>query len=302
MRPVYKHVAFVCLAATASALLAQQPVVIAMRGGLLGRRRLLRRWKNISKAMAAMGFRAGGPFGGNVGNFTEGDGAVCWIGREIEPVDSVCPHRPLLALVTLAFAWPVLHARECGLAILVLDKTGKVLPYRVESFKSEAGTEEAGRFKGQRVEALPCGRYTYELLRSDTTPLIAANYGGRAVGPVLLEDEHQVLTLASDPQLTITPVGVIFNDSTWPPEFSLHGTVSGAPKEGVAWIRLLAVASNTIREVALNSDGRFEFYHPDPGEYILLVLQPGRLLAARHIVVSPAASPSIEVNLAASAP
>ncbi len=64
------------------------------RGGPSGRRRLLRRWKNISKAMAAMGFRAGGPFGGNLRNFTEGDGAVCWIGREIEPVDSVCPLRP----------------------------------------------------------------------------------------------------------------------------------------------------------------------------------------------------------------
>ena len=85
----------------------------------------------------------------------------------------------------------------------------------------------------------------------------------------------------------------------WPPDFVLRGTVEGLGG-GKAWVRLLRVASNTLREVEVGIDGSFELYHPEPGQYVLLVLQTGRLLAAQYLTVTLASPPSVEIKIPAS--
>ncbi len=62
------------------------------------------------------------------------------------------------------------------------------------------------------------------------------------------------------------------------------------------------VSSQMSREVEAADDGKFEFFQPDPGEYVILVLQPGRLLGAQRLVISLPTPPSVEINVAASTP
>jgi hypothetical protein len=50
--------------------------------------------KHSQWQVEATEFREPDPFGGNLSYFVDGDGAVCWISREIEPIDSVCPFQP----------------------------------------------------------------------------------------------------------------------------------------------------------------------------------------------------------------
>jgi len=47
--------------------------------------------EHFQRQWSRWSFEQAAHFGGNLSNFEEGDGAVCWIGAEIEPVDSVCP-------------------------------------------------------------------------------------------------------------------------------------------------------------------------------------------------------------------
>jgi hypothetical protein len=178
----------------------------------------------------------------------------------------------------------------------MMDLAGKLYPYRVQSFKSADGVERANLFRDLHAGTLPCGQYAYELVRSDTTAEIASRFG-RASGTVDVEDTHQVLTVLINTSTVITPTMAFSNDQGYPPGFALRGIVKGLPNGARTWIRLLAVSRYESREVEPDPDGNFEFYQPAPGEYVVLVLQPGRLVAAQHLVVSFPAAPSIEIDV-----
>src|SRR5436305_1034303 len=100
------------------------------------------------------------------------------------------------------------YARECGLSIAVLDsRTISEMPYRIYSFKSRVGGDEAGRFKNRKADGLACGTYTYELRRSDVETSL-----GAIRGQIVLSDSRQHLTLEADPNLLITKEGALVGD------------------------------------------------------------------------------------------
>jgi len=186
--------------------------------------------------------------------------------------------------------------RDCGLSISVLGEADSVVPYRIQSFKSTAGQDVTTRFRGLRAEMLPCGTYTYELSRSDV-----GSTAGQMSGVVVVEDMHQRLTLKADRTLMISPQGVFAIDRTRSTSYVLRGVLKNLPAgTGPTWIRFITIAANSAREVEVNDDGTFELYSPLPDAYAVLVFQPGRLLAAQYLVLSPQLKPdSIEIHLPA---
>jgi len=201
-----------------------------------------------------------------------------------------------LPIIGLAMFLPLEAAgRECSLTISVAGLGSEVPPYKVGYFRSVDGRDEVGRFKGLRGEALPCGRYTFELLRSDVETDL-----GRISREIVLEDSSQRLTLQADRTLAITPRGISALEMSRSTSYVLHGQLKGLSRPDVAstWVRLLAITTNVAREVNVTAEGMFEFYSPWPDSYVLLVLQPGRMLAARYLVVTGRLTPTaIEIDL-----
>ena len=185
-------------------------------------------------------------------------------------------------------------ARDCGVTIRVVDEMGAPVPYRVSSFKSAEGRDEVPSFSSLSADKLLCGTYNYELSRSD----VSTSYG-RISGKTVIEDRHQVLTLAADPSLLITTHGVVSLDRRRG-TYTVTGTVTNLPAEsGVTWIRLIELPTSRFREVEVGADGSFEIYAPNPGEYVILVLQQGRMLASQYVVIRgrPIPPPPITIRV-----
>ncbi len=262
-----------------------------MRGGPPGRRRVLRRWKNISKAMAARGFRAGGPFGGNLGNFTEGDGAVCWIGREIEPVDSVCPLRPLrprkmtktrvrlvtgvalLAACTLAQTQP---RRLATLRLEVTDSHGRLLnDWKVTRLVDRAGREWGETVSVAGVTQIPPGQYVLTVERHGFFPFEG--------------------TLWVREPTTHFIAGVLFGGiEDTAGEDDVHGRFEIPPGEN-SWCKLSGLYTGRGHFTPVSADGTFRFVLVPSETYSLTCWRGSTTLEARIVDTAAGSNPEIVI-------
>ena len=185
---------------------------------------------------------------------------------------------------------PSVEGRDCGIEIDVSPGPTPVA-YKVSLFQDTKGEDLASLFRGLRADSLPCSTYKYELRRTDIDTT-----AGRIVGEVTLQDTNQHLNLQADRTLVITPNGVYAGDN-FAPDYSLRVVVKGlAEPIGQPWARLVAITTNTAREVQIGADGSFQFFRPEPGAYVLLIVNSDQLLAAKYIKVGRT-SVQLEISL-----
>jgi hypothetical protein len=64
------------------------------------------------------------------------------------------------------------------------------------------------------------------------------------------------------------------------------------------WVRFNRVSTNVTREVEVGAGGVFELQDGYLGAYVLMVLQPSRVLAAKYVQIgSGKTSPTLEVTV-----
>jgi hypothetical protein len=176
-------------------------------------------------------------------------------------------------------------ARDCGLEFIVFSGESpadmRLAQYRVQSFLSVDGIEHAPSFSGLRAD-LPCGRYRYELVRSDINTQVT-----KLAGEIDLENRRQVLTLESDRRTILVNAELaVAVEQRRNANRHLVGSVGGSIPPGITFVRMISLTTNEAATVALDGDRRFEFHGPLPGAYVVLLLQPGRLLGSKVVLVS----------------
>jgi hypothetical protein len=110
---------------------------------------------------------------------------------------------------------------------------------------------------------------------------------GALSGWVNLDDPRQHLTIQTDGTLYDTKGRAYAVDVVRSKDYHVLGTVAGLkPLPEPAITRLIGAHFNRpAREVEVNPDGRFEFHALQRGNYVLLLLQGTRLLAAQDISI-----------------
>src|SRR5262245_62137892 len=107
----------------------------------------------------------------------------------------------LLLLCSYRNAFGEEPTRFCAVTFRVITRTGEPVPYRVRLLNDRMNRDYTGNFQ-QLTARVPCGSYTYELIRSDVeTP------HGRLLGKLEIRDPEEWHTLVTDQNLLITEKG-----------------------------------------------------------------------------------------------
>jgi hypothetical protein len=149
----------------------------------------------------------------------------------------------------------------------------------VRLFESEGHKDMASAFHAGGADHIPFGIYRMEAYVS--------GYYSEARYVVVYR-----------PRVTVVvglPFG--FEGLTLPVPPELHGKVVGSlPRGKKAFVKLVSVYSSQSLEAQIDPNGEFDFSIPQDGQYLLLVVGEGGLLATRA-VTSPYTGPPLEIEI-----
>jgi hypothetical protein len=154
-----------------------------------------------------------------------------------------------------------MDAKEMGtVSVLVTDTFGALLPSaQIEGRRLYEGKELPVKFSGTTARSLPFGTYQISAVVSGYTA---------ASRRVDVDQPVKWITLA-------LALGEIEGPSTR----DLPGRIEPFPETArPIWVKLLGIYSHVVKEVPVNEDGHFLIEGVLPGEYLALVLEPGRVL------------------------
>lgn len=142
----------------------------------------------------------------------------------------------------------------------VVSRFGKSLEFTLASLKSRSGEEHVKNCRLGICKNLPAGIYEYRV--------VAKPEGQSITGSALVGYPTSLITVLADGE----GEGV-----------SLSGVVHGLSRysRGHAWIRFQLAFGSYVRDVSLRPDGTFTVHGVIGGQYVILVVANGQIVAHR---------------------
>ena len=191
---------------------------------------------------------------------------------------------------------------ESNVNIRVIDEAGKLMEYRLESFKlrNRSSVDHASHFKTQSGSVIngseiPHGTYVYSLCRiiprsplDFTSPKCSADVLGQIY--VATPEIFEVAYTLRNPREGGPPVGYLVRGKLEP-----MPAPSEAPEQDFLRIRFAPIDSNHRLDVPVDPSGDFRIYEALLGRYILVVVRGEEVLLTEEVVFDAQMQPDFFV-------
>ena len=181
----------------------------------------------------------------------------------------------------------------CVVNFRVIDNKGQAAPYRIGRLtdtKLSAITDGIDALSAR----VPCGRYSYELIRNDTTSAYA-----NIRGSFYLTHPEEWLTVLTDPNTAVLPTGVYALSSARPEGFVVRGKVVNGVKNQRYWIRIESAFGHQTAETKSDDSGEFHLYHLPFGRCVISITEGDRIIYLEPLDTSNVGKAPLVIDLRA---